>query len=530
MPPSQVRFAVRVFFGVACELTAVIVSVVFRNFVLAVHLIMSHRTCAVPRALISFSFAIALGLLTAAAHAATIGLNYTGVKLSDGIALNGGAYVPPDNSGGVGPNHVVQLINGAFAVYDKTTGLPSQAFISGRQFWKNAGIDPGPGIANLGVFNQRVLYDPASGRWLAAALTGESVDNNVLLARSDTADPTGHWTAVEFLGNAGGDGKFVDYTRLGVDANGVYISTDNFNSSAGGSDSISVFSVPKADLLAPIPTLANLSRFDAIDGGEYGRVIQPVINFGPSTGHEPLLGTSLASTDVSLFRANITGAAAAGATLSPGSMISVAPYTDPPRGAQPDGTRVLQNLDARFGANAYQVGHIIYAANAVKVGNNSGVHWVMIDDQSNVVIQEGTLSDPNFDYYQPAISANANGDIVISFNRSGFGPDGNISIFAAVGKTVGGVTTFGNPILLKASTVGNYHNTSNRWGDYTTTIVDPSDPNVFWTFQEYALASNAWGTQITQIFVPEPDSLVLAGLALIVLCYLVRRRRRSAAS
>ena len=120
--------------------------------------------------------------------------------------------------------------------------------------------------------------------------------------------------------------------------------------------------------------------------------------------------------------------------------------------------------------------------------------------------------------------------IVISFNRSGFGPDGNISIFAAVGKTVGGVTTFGSPILLKASTVGNYHNTSNRWGDYTTTIVDPSDPNVFWTFQEYALASNAWATQVTQILVPEPDSRVLAALALLVLCYVARQRRRVVAS
>ncbi len=491
---------------------------------------MSYRTSAVRWARTSFAIAFALGPWTAATTAATIGLNFTGVKLSDGLALNGGSYSPPDNSGGVGPNNIVQLINGAFAVYDKVTGLPSQPFISGRQFWTAAGIDPGPGIANLGTFNQRVLYDPASGRWLAAALSGESVNNNVLLARSDTADPMGHWTAVEFLGNAGGDGKFVDYTRLGVDANGVYISTDNFNSSAGGSDSVSVFSVPKADLLAPIPTLANMTRYDAIDAGEYGGTIQPIINFGPSTGHEPLLGTSLALTDVSLFRSNITGAAAASATLSPGLMIPVASYTDPPKGAQPDGTRVLQNLDARFSANAYQVGHIIYATNAVKVGNNSAVHWVMIDDQTNLVIQEGTLSDPNFDYYQPAISANANGDIVISFNRSGFGPDGNISIFAAVGKTVGGVTTFGSPMLLKASPVGNYHNTSNRWGDYSTTIVDPSDPNVFWTFQEYAMSSNAWATQITQIIVPEPDGRILAGLALVVLCYVVRQRRRAVAS
>ena len=300
-----------------------------------------------------------------------------------------------------------------------------------------------------------------------------------------------------------------------------------------GSTAISVFSLPKADLLAPIPTLANLSRFDAIDTGEYGRTIQPIINFGPSTGHEPLLG-NVARIDrcQSLFRANITGTAAAGATLSPGSTITVDSYTDPPlRRPARRHSRLCKIWTIASVRNVYQVGHIIYATNAVKVGSNSGVHWVKIDDQTNLVIQEGILSDPNFDLLssprfppmQTATSSSAS-------TAPALDPDGNISIFAAVGKTVGGVTTFGSPILLKASTVSNYHNTSNRWGDYTTTIVDPSDPNVFWTFQEYALASNAWATQITQIIVPEPDSRVLAALALVVLCYVVRQRRRAAAS
>ena len=482
-----------------------------------------------PRARLFCTVALAASLLLGSADAASIGLNFTGVTLTDGIALTGGPYVPPDNSAGVGPDHLVQLINGAFAVYDKTTGS-RQELISGRQFWIDAGIDPGPGIANLGTFNQRVLYDPASGRWLAAALTGQSVNNSVLVARSDSADPTGNWKALGFLGNAGGDGKFVDYTRLGVDATGVYISTDNFISASGGRDSVSVFSLPKADLLAPVPSLVNLSRFDGIDPGEYGLTVQPIINFGPATGRAPLLGTSAASTDTVLLRANLTGTVAAGALLSPGTTVTVASYSHPPNAAQPDGTRVLQTIDDRISANVYQVGNVIYAAHAVKVGNNAGIHWVTIDEQTNLVIQEGTLSDPNFDYFQPSISANANGDIVISFNRSGFGPDGNISILAVVGKTVGNVITFDSPLVLKVSPVGNYHVVNNRWGDYTTTIVDPSNPNSFWTFQEYAMGSNAWATQISQILVPEPDSFVLAAMALVVLCYWLRRRVRVAAA
>ena len=82
----------------------------------------------------------------------------------------------------MGPNNIVQLINGAFAVYDKSGDLESPV-ISGRQFWTNAGIDPGNSLFGLGVFNQRVIYDPTSGHWFAAALTGQSTNNNVMIAR-----------------------------------------------------------------------------------------------------------------------------------------------------------------------------------------------------------------------------------------------------------------------------------------------------------------------------------------------------------
>ena len=115
--------------------------------------------------------------------------------------------------------------------------------------------------------------------------------------------------------------------------------------------------------------------------------------------------------------------------------------------------------------------------------------------------------------------------MVIGFNRSGLGPDGQIRIYAVHGTTVGDVTTFGAPILLKASTVDAYHYINTRWGDYTTTVVDPLDPNVFWTFQEYALTNNAWATHISQIIVPEPASVALAVIALIAFIAAACRHR-----
>jgi hypothetical protein len=473
-------------------------------------------------------FCLAISLAPAAAQ--SIGLNFTGVVKSEGAALNNNSgYAPPDNAGGVSADRIVQLINGAFAVYDKSNG-DRLSLISGRQFWLNAGVDPGTEIVNLGAFNQKILYDPTEDRWIAAALTGDAVDNRVLLARSETADPLGSWKAVDFLGNVGGPGKFVDYTRLGVDANGVYIATNNFADITGGIDSVSVFSVPKSDLMAAVPTLSNMTRFDAMDAGYVGWTSHPIINFGPVGNHAPVLGTSAGNTDTFLYRTDLLNTSGPGATMLPqelSTLIEVDEYSLPPKAAQPDGTRLIGLIDHRFKGNVYQVGDEIFAAHDVIVDGNSAISWYRISESTSQVIEEGILSDPDFDYFQATIAANATGDIVIAFNRSGFGPDGNISIMAVVGQSEGNLTTFGDPLLLKASAVDNYHDVNNRFGDYSTTVVDPFDPNVFWTFQEYASGSNQWATHITQIIVPEPAGLALGALGLVALTLLAWRRTKN---
>lgn len=486
---------------------------------------------------------LALGSIALVSQAATIGLNFTGVTLTDGQALNAGkGYAPPDSDGAVGPDRIVQLINGAYAVYDKSTGSRLE-LISGRQFWINAHIDPGTDLNGLGTFNARILYDPTVGRWIAAALSAQPTYNSVMIARSDTADPMGAWQAVSFLGNLNADnGTFADFTRLGVDANGIYVGTNNFVSNlpgGGGQVSSSLFSLPKADLMAASPVVTRLSRFDGVDTDMVGDSAQPIINFGPSQGRAPVLGNSITDPAFTLSRIDIVGVTTSSATMANAAVVNINAYKSPPPAAQPDGTRSISTIDSRITANVYQVGHTIYTVHAttdLSINNNSNsvIQWVIINELTNQVIQQGILRNPDFDYFQPSIAANANGDIVISFTRSGSGAGGNLSDYAAIGHTVGNVTTFGDPFLLKASTVDNYHYVivdghivgDGRWGDYTTTQVDPSNPNVFWTFQEYALDTHVWATQITQINVPEPGSIVPAAVALAALSLAAWRTRR----
>jgi hypothetical protein len=91
----------------------------------------------------------------------SVGLN---VEISRLFADSG--FIPPDTMAAVGPNHIVELINGNFEIRDKTTGasLDSRSLDS---FWTNI---VGLPIINNGRFDPRILFDPSSGRWFAVAI------------------------------------------------------------------------------------------------------------------------------------------------------------------------------------------------------------------------------------------------------------------------------------------------------------------------------------------------------------------------
>jgi hypothetical protein len=288
-----------------------------------------------------------------------------------------------------------------------------------------------------------------------------------------------------------------------------------------------VFSVPKADLLADTPTIANMTQFGQSEFNLVGFSIQPVIDFGPSKGHAPFISIlALPPGEIPLYRLSVEGTAGPGATMTEPVPIAVSDYAAPPPAAQPDGTQSISTIDGRIASHAYQVGDTIYAVHNTALNGNAGLSVLILDEPTNQLIQEIVLGDPNFDYFNASIAANGLGDLVVGFTRSGLGEGGNLSAYAVVGHTVNGVTTFGEPLLLKEGLADNYHFANGRWGDYTTTVVDPSNPNVFWTFQEYALGPNAWATQITSIVVPEPQSIVLSALALAAFVTAARRCRR----
>jgi hypothetical protein len=317
--------------------------------------------------------------------AATIGLNFEASRL-----FTDSGFIPPDTMGAVGPRHIVEIINGNFQIWEKRTGtsLDSRSLNS---FWTNIvglTIPPSPDPVNQGsnfTFDPRIVYDLLSQRWFAVSLDRDFGNgNNIYVARSDSSDPTGDWDGLMFVADTVGAPEFHDYETLAVDADGLYMCTQDFGD--GGHESC--YSIPKADLLQAVPTVANMTRFEATPAGlpTVSGSIQPALNFEFSDGRTPLLGVNGGV----LVRGTITGSAGPGATL--GAVVG----------------------------KVYQLDGDLWAVHAVAgSAGNSALRWYRIREATNVVFQTGLIENTNQDFHEPSIVVNDAGKIVIGYTCSG---------------------------------------------------------------------------------------------------------------
>ena len=415
--------------------------------------------------------------------------------------------LPPDSNGAVGPTNYVEFINGRFSVYDKVTTARGRS-ITDLTFWSLAGVDI---PANWDVTDPRLIYDPLSQRWFAAQIDFDTTlninSNHFLVAVSITADPTGPWKAFAITSDPTVLST-ADFPTLGVDAKGVYLSGDMFDA-LGNFDGSVLVSIPKTNLLAATPSVANYTRFSNLTMASRGVILQSAIAVDGSAGGNVLstaglgfdFGNGNPLTNTSLITFSVLNAAGpGGATLTSSTTLTVPGYTEPINPAQPGTSATVDDGDARIGASVYRVNGILYAVHNTEVNGRAALRWYRINATSPAVLETGTIADPVLNLFYPSIAASTNGTVVIGCN--GGSSSSYISCYAVLGETINGVTHFGKLLLLKAG-VASYDDGSgssgSRWGDYSATSVDPADPTSFWTIQMYPSGPSTWSTQVTQL-------------------------------
>ncbi|MAF64055.1 MAG: hypothetical protein CMJ84_00160 [Planctomycetes bacterium] len=437
----------------------------------------------------------AVHVQTAGAQAFRIGANFTGSTRNVNASFS-----PPDSMGAVGLDHVAELINGRFAVYDKSGATLQSKTLNA--FWQSSGA----GFNGSFAFDPRILYDPFSQRYFATSVDNSHGNNNFLVAVSDSSDPTGGWSGFKLDSDADNT-RWADFPTMGINGDALVISANMFaQTNQVESQQVSLLAIPKSDLLATTPTIANRTFLEDAGSGRF--TLQPVVDMDNGTLPLPMLTASRKDTG-RLERLNVNGPINA-MSLSFGPFIVVTARGDPPNAEQPGPKKDIDTSNNRFSGNVILQDGSLWAAQGVSLNGRAAVEWYEIRESDNTIVQNGLISDTELAYYYPSIAVNDFGDVVIGF--SGSSENQFVSTYAAVGRTNGGVTQFGDVTLLKAG-VEDYQITDssnrNRWGDYSATVLDPANPLHFWTFQELVSADNQWSTQITQIVVPEPSMLAL---------------------
>lgn len=481
-------------------------------------------------------------------------------------AIFGRNFIPPDTMGAVGGAQYMVTTNGSYGIYDKYTGA-QLSLVSDVAFWAAAGQPLGT------QGDTRIMYNAAAGRWVMVAF-GSNV-KDLQIAVSDTDNALGTWQSVKFegfAGLAGIGGGIADYPTLALDTNAVYIGTNNFGPNTPGGNAtfkgttLNVIPIDSLfrDPLTGAPTVDNFKQFYTPFPGTFedrGFAIQGV-NSSTAGSSGMVFSASLFNYDTLAYTVdNLTSASAAGATTGAVTYLNEAAYVGPGFGRQPGvdnaaARRVVDTLDDRVSSSVYEANGYVFAVHTIDPSavdtNNDGrgdnyarVRVLVMRASDMTLVDQYDIGTGEYDYYQGSIAVNADGHIVIGFNRSGLdADDGKIQFKAAVftADANGMLHRHGGEYLLKESLTDEYHTGSpegaapagrQRWGDYSQVSVDPTDPDRFYLIGEWAREPNndanghpggsgfhRWSTWVAVVdtaFVPEPSTwlMLIMGFGMI---------------
>jgi hypothetical protein len=388
----------------------------------------------------------------------------------------------PDAAGAVGPHHAVVLDDRAFVAIDKATGKVVKD-LTQHDFW--LGVQPLQTL-DLQANDPRILYDPLSDRWIAWALGVDPM--NGYLAVSATSDPTGDWKGVKFPIPPYNYGA-----KAGLDKNGFYLTLHNGNNDTHKAHTC--YAIPKADLIASDgPDLSHLQALADLEIESF-----PATDLDPDKvpgAPEVLLNKEFGNDAGKLYMYKITWsgtkASISDVQTIPLSMTYSTPNgrSEESRAVQPAPGGKLRADEPRRTDCVFAHGESVFGCNGAKrsLETRPGILWYEVRVSDGALLQEGLVDDPTCDYLNPSLAVDRNGNVGLGCTRTS--EKEFPSVYVMMHAPVDAPGSMGAPVLALAGTTW-YRLTAPSpfglgWGNYSTTCVDPSNPNLLWTCQEYA--------------------------------------------
>lgn len=419
-------------------------------------------------------------------------LNFDGI-----IDAQGGGFVPPDTNASVGDTQVVETVNVAYSVWNKTTGTQIMAPKSIQTLYTSLGGECATGNLSDPVVN----YDKAAARWVITmiAFNNSFSINDVCMAVSTSSDATGTYHVYAFS-----YGKVLpDYPKVGVWPDAYYVTTDSFpnGGSFKGAESCAM---DRTNMLA-----GNAAKSVCFQRGLTDFALLPADLDGstaPPSGAPNYEMDLASSTKLNLYKFHVDFVVTSNSTFTGPTALTVASYTDacattgscikqPSPGELLDalGDRLMFRLAYRnFGDHeAMVVNHSIKAPGTGMAP--SAVRWYEVRNPSTtpVIYQSGTFGGGTSAtaLWMGSIAMDKVGDIALGYSTSS-------STLKPSIKYTGRVPTDTLGRMESSATIitgtGVQESSFNRWGDYSSMAIDPSDDCTFWYAQEYYKTSGSF--------------------------------------
>jgi hypothetical protein len=297
------------------------------------------------------------------------GLNFNQQRFADGG--NQFSVEPPDQGMCAGNGFVLESTNDVLNVFT-TSGAPAlPSVVSLNQFYGYPhAINRATGAFGPELTDPSCLYDGATQRWFHVVLTLDRVGttsslsgkNHLDLAVSQTSSPLGSWTIYKIpVQDDGTDGTpnhacpggpcLGDYPHIGADANGIYLTTNEFPFFRGGFHGAQIYAISKQALAANAASV-NVVQYDTADpainsaSGVFGFTIWPSMSAGvPATdqgGTEYMLSSLAILSDSGTANqlqlwslTNTSALATGGAPTLTSSLVNTELYGIPGKARQP---------------------------------------------------------------------------------------------------------------------------------------------------------------------------------------------------
>ncbi len=401
---------------------------------------------------------------------------------------------PPDPTAAVGPNHIVQMTNTGWTVFDKT-GVQASGFP--KSLSNPLGSGNGDPI---------VLYDREADRWL---ITQFNFNSQFKIAVSTTPDPTGTWFVYSYPSGQN------DYPHYGIYGNS-YVVTGNFSSS-GRFHAFNREKMITGDPTAEMVQL-NLPNYT---GGSVFQAPQPAHSEGAgiATGPVPIVwfqdnAWGGVSTDhIKVWNFDVDWTNPGSATISAPLEINISDFDSLIAGTGGDAFANIQQpgtgqrIDALVHVLNYQthrydfgthesivLNFVVEPVNGSKI---SGLRWVELRKSGGgdwELYQEGTYVDPvgNESVFMGGIGMDQEGNIGFAYIKSGDTTYPSLYYTGRKNNEPLGNMTFAEELIIE----GISSSSNSRYGDYCQLTRDPVDDLTFWFTGEYSGSAGGRKTRI----------------------------------